>query len=91
MTILQISRSGTDMLLRVITALFWLIRTGGFLALFVEAVRWVADLGPLNARLWASYAGMVLVGWSVSGLCAMARSYLKEGANSAELSARNAG
>ena len=77
-------------MLRIIGFLFWMIRTGGLLALFVEAVRWIADFAPLYARQCALYAGMGLLGWAGSRLCALVRSHLKASDTGAELPAQGA-
>lgn len=90
-TIRHISRSVTNTLLRVGGFLFWLIRTGGLLSLFVIAVQWVADRSPLNARYCAAYAGMVLLGWAGSRLCTLARARLKDSNSGAELPAQSTG
>ena len=90
-TFRQISSSGADRLLRVIGFLFWMIRTGGLLTLFVQVVQWVADLAPLNARQCAFNAGMVLLGWAGSRFCAVARSRLKESNSGGELPAQGVG
>lgn len=91
MTILQITKSGTDMLLRVLGALFWFIRTFGIILLVLEAVKWVADLEPVNPRQCAFYAIMVLLGWAAARLCALSRIRLKAGKADTATSSRSAG
>lgn len=91
MTIRQISRSGADTLLRVTGLLFWVIRTGGLLALFAEGLKWVAQLAPMNARQVVFDLGLVLLGWSVSRLCTLGRSSLKERDRGAEFSTQSTG
>lgn len=90
-TFRQISRGSADTLLRVIGFLFWMIRTGGLLALFVQAVQWLADRAPLNVRQCAFYAGMAVLGWAGSRLCALVRSRLKDSHSGAELPPQSAG
>lgn len=90
MRIRQVSRTGADMLLRIVGVLFWLMYVGGFLAFFVQAVQWVADLAPLNGRQFAFNAGLGLVGWSGSRVCMLWRARLKARTSDDGLSAPSA-
>ncbi len=79
------------MLLRVVGVLFWMMYVGGSLALFVEAVQWVADLAPLDERQFAFNAGLALVGWSGSRACTFCRRRLKASNEADGFSVRNLG
>lgn len=77
MRIPQFSRTGADILLRVIGFLFWVMRLGGSLALFVQVVQWAADLTPFDTRQGAFNGASALVGWLGTRLCARWRERLQ--------------
>ena len=91
MRIRQISRTGADMLLRIVGVLFWLMLVGGSLSLFMQAVQWMDDgPAPINERQLAFNAGLALVGWSGSRACALWRARLKARTSDVGLSAPRA-